>query len=182
MAQRRATNRRSLSARLKALSSVRLDLGCGASKQDGCFGIDTRDLPGVDLVHNLETFPWPLPTGCARAVILSHFWEHVKPWLTLDFMQELHRVCQDGASVFLAGPYGVEFRYQQDPTHCNPSNEATFLYWDCNHPLWHVYKPPVFHVEHFELIPVGGMGRDFNAVLRVCKQVKGDQCPHKTSY
>lgn len=182
MASRKRSLPPSLAARVQAAKSGRLDLGCGRSKTEGFFGVDQFDLPGVDLVHNLEEFPWPLPDNYARAVVISHFWEHVKPWLTLRFMAELHRVCQDEAHVMIAGPYGVEFRFVQDPTHCNPTNEATFQYWDNSHPLWHVYRPPVFHVEHWELMPVGGMGRDFNAVLRVCKQAKGDQCPHRTAY
>lgn len=164
-------------------ATIKLDLGCGPSKQDDAIGIDARNLPGVDIVHDLETFPWPLPSNCARAVVISHFWEHLKPWLTLRFMEELHRVCVDGAGVFMSGPFGVEFRYVQDPTHCNPSNEATFQYWDNMHPLWQVYKPPVFHIEKWTVHPVGGMGRDFNLLYRVCKRWEPDgTCPHKTQY
>ena len=164
-------------------ASVKLDLGCGPSKQEGAIGIDTRPLPGVDIVHNLEEFPWPLPSDCARAVVMSHFWEHLKPWLTLRFMEELHRVCVDGAAIFISGPYATEFRFVQDPTHCNPSNEATFDYWDNICDLWQVYRPPVFHKEAWKVVAIGGWGRDFNAILRVCKRYdeKGE-CPHKTRY
>jgi hypothetical protein len=169
---------------LKKFGGVRLDLGCGPSKQAGFLGIDARDLPGVDIVHDLEVFPWPLPPNCARAVVISHFWEHIKPWLTMKFMEELHRVCIDQASVFLSGPYSMQFRYVQDPTHCNPSNEATFLYWDNNSDLWGVYKPPIFHMDAYAVVPIGGWGKDFNAVLRVCKQYdpKEGTCPHKVKY
>lgn len=156
--------------------AVRLDLGCGGNKTDpGFIGMDKRALPGVDIVHDLERFPWPLPDDCATAIVISHFWEHLKPWLTLDFMAEVHRVARDGANVFLAGPYGVGFRYVQDPTHCNPVNDATFLYWDNRHMLHQVYTPPVLHVQSFERVPAGG-DTDFNAVLQVCKAVV---CPHK---
>jgi len=158
--------------------AVKLDLGCGSSKQPDFIGIDSRKLPGVDVVWDLESFPWPLPSNCAQFVLMSHFWEHVKPWLTLPFMVELHRVCRDGAQVAVAGPYGAESRYVQDPTHCNPSNEATWFYWDNRHPLWGVYQPPVFHVESYELMPVAGM-RDFNCLLRACKPAKGEKCKHR---
>lgn len=159
--------------------AVKLDLGCGPSKQRGFVGLDARKLPGVDIVCDLEKFPWPLPDDCAQFVLMSHFWEHLKPWLTLPFMRELHRVCRDGAQVAIAAPYGTEYRFVQDPTHSNPSNEATWCYWDSLHPLWGVYQPPVFHVESYELIPVGGMGRDFNCLLRCCKPKKGAACPHR---
>lgn len=154
--------------------SLRLDLGCGANKQKGALGIDARALPGVDIVHDLETFPWPLPDNCARVAFMSHFWEHVKPWLTLKFMAELHRVMQHEGQVLIAAPYGTEFRFVQDPTHCNPTNEATFCYWDKAHAsgLWHVYKPPVFHLDAFDILPAG-TSRDFNAFLRCCKVEQG---------
>lgn len=162
--------RQQIAKKIAAHKSLRIDLGCGANKQAGCFGIDARDLPGVDLVHDLEAFPWPLPDSCARVVFMSHFWEHVSPKKTMAFMAEVHRICEPGAQVLIAAPYGAEFRFVQDPTHCNPSNEATFLYWDKTDAsgLWHVYQPPCFHVDAFDIIPVGG-SRDFNAFLTCCK-------------
>lgn len=161
--------RHQLARLLRAKQGVRLDLGCGEGKQAGFLGIDKRKTQHVDIVHDLERFPWPLPDNCASAVVISHFWEHLKPWLTFDFMAELHRVCQPGANVFISAPYAMGFRYVQDPTHCNPSNEATWCYWDDRHPLWEVYKPKaVFYVVSYEVVPVGG-DKDFNAVLHVVK-------------
>ncbi|UCH07499.1 MAG: hypothetical protein JSV55_00415, partial [Deltaproteobacteria bacterium] len=37
-----------------------LDIGCGPAKADGFIGLDIRDLPGVDLVHDLNEIPWPI--------------------------------------------------------------------------------------------------------------------------
>lgn len=171
--------KREVAALVKQRGAVRLDLGCGPNKQaEDWIGVDTRKLPGVDVIHDLEVMPWPIPSSCAQTVVMSHFWEHIKPWLTLSFMAELHRVCQDGAQVMISAPYGNGSRYIQDPTHCNPSNEGTWFYWDSNHPLWGVYKPPVFHVEYYERVPIGG-GTDFNCMLRVCKPGRGKRCPHK---
>lgn len=154
---------------LKQKSGVALDLGCGKAPQPHFIGIDKHPWPAVDLVHDLEVFPWPLPDNCAHSVLISHFWEHVKPWLTFPFMAEVHRVARHRAEIFLAGPYGLGFRYVQDPTHCNPTNDATFYYFDTRTPkLWQVYRPPVFHVKSFERVPAGD-GIDFNCVLVCCK-------------
>lgn len=155
---------------LRSKQGVRIDLGCGAQKQDGGFlGIDKRKTPAVDIVHDLEQFPWPLPDNVASCVVMSHFWEHIKPWLTLDFMAELHRICKPSAQVFISAPYALGFRYVQDPTHCNPTNEATFAYWDDRHPLYEVYKPAGrFLLLSFEVVPAG-IDRDFNAVLQAVK-------------
>lgn len=180
-----ARARRAVSPTIRALlrrkQSIRLDIGCGGNKQPGpdIIGMDARKLAGVDIVHDLEEFPWPLPDSCVRVAFASHFLEHVKPWKFLPLMAELHRVMLHDGQVLVAGPYGVEFRFVQDPTHCRPLNDATFCYFDDQHPsrLWDVYKPPVFHVENFDILPAGS-SRDFNAILRCCK----GQCTHQTVY
>ena len=160
--------RSDLTAVLRRKSGILLDLGCGANKHDGAFGMDQRPLPGVDLVHDLTDTPWPLPDSIAHSVIMSHVWEHIAPQKTLAVMAEIHRVCRPKAHVMIAGPYGIGFRFQQDPTHCNPSNEATWCYFDPDHPLHAVYRPPPFKILSFERVPVGG-DSDFNVVLMAVK-------------
>lgn len=170
-------DRKQIRALVASHKPIKLDLGCGRSKLPGFLGIDARKAPGVDVAWNLESFPWPLPDNCAEFVRMSHFWEHVKPWLTLSFMEEMHRVCRDGARVLIISPYGAEFRFVQDPTHCNPSNELTFLYWDSAHPLWSIYEPSVFHLESFRLVVAPG-GHDFEAHLVCCKPPRAKSCSH----
>src|SRR3990167_812332 len=58
---------------------VKIDLGGGANPQPGFINLDIRDLPEVDIVHNLELFPWPLPDECASIVMASHLAEHINP-------------------------------------------------------------------------------------------------------
>lgn len=156
---------------IRTRAGIRLDVGCGAAKQDGFVGMDVRSLPGVDIVHDFTTFPWPLPDACVNTVVMSHVWEHVSPLVSMRFMAELHRICKDKAQVFISGPYGVGFRYIQDPTHCRPVNEASFLYFDPEHPLYEVYHPPPFKLLNFERVPAG-MDSDFNAVLLCLKNGK----------
>ena len=58
---------------------VKIDLGGGANPQRGFINIDSRDLSQVDIIHNLEKFPWPLPDECASMVMASHLLEHINP-------------------------------------------------------------------------------------------------------
>lgn len=58
---------------------IKLDIGCGRDKMEGHVGIDMLDLPGVDIVWNLEQFPWPLPDGCVSMASSSHLVEHINP-------------------------------------------------------------------------------------------------------
>lgn len=60
-------------------AGIKIDIGCGAAKNKGFLGIDYRPLPGVDIVHDLESFPWPLPDECALVAVSSHVVEHINP-------------------------------------------------------------------------------------------------------
>jgi len=165
------TSKREAARVCNAARGVLLDLGAGANKTQGAVGVDHRPLPGIDIVCDLFKPPWPIPTSCAHTVVLSHVCEHVPPWLFLDFMAELHRVCRDGAGVLISSPFSIGPRWQQDPTHCRPITEATFMYFDPDHPsqLWKVYEPPPFRLQHCEIIPAG-YDRDINIVL-VCQKL-----------
>jgi SAM-dependent methyltransferase len=58
---------------------IKLDLGGGGAPQPGFVNIDVRNLPTVDIVHNLELFPWPLPDESCSLVMASHLLEHINP-------------------------------------------------------------------------------------------------------
>lgn len=58
---------------------ILIDIGCGQDKQKGFFGIDRFPFDGVDLVWDLEHFPYPLPDECASVVMASHIVEHINP-------------------------------------------------------------------------------------------------------
>jgi len=98
--------------------SIKLDVGCGNNKQPGFIGMDKRKLKGVDIVHDLESFPYPIPDNSCRIITASHLVEHIKPWLMIDFMNELWRIMEPGGQLAFAYPYGVNSGFQQDPTHC----------------------------------------------------------------
>ena len=129
---------------LKKITSklgIDLDVGCGDNKQPTFLGMDKRKVAGVDIVHDAEIFPWPLPKNVCNKILLSHLWEHIKPWLTIYFMNECWRIMKPRGQLLIVVPYAQSFGYYQDPTHCNPANEATFTYFDPAYPLYRIYKP-----------------------------------------
>ncbi len=128
-------------------SGILLDIGCGENKQQGFVGMDRRKLPNVDIVHDLERFPYPLPDESCLTIIGSHIVEHIKPWLMIDFMNELWRITKPRGQLVFIHPYGVNRLFQQDPTHCNPCNEATWQYFDPHYPLWQIYKPKPWQLD-----------------------------------
>lgn len=71
---------KSIKQLLEEKSGIRLDIGCGAAKQEGFVGLDARALPGVDIVWDVLRFPWPLPEECAILAMSSHLLEHIPPF------------------------------------------------------------------------------------------------------
>jgi len=136
---------------------LRLDIGCGANKSFGWFGIDIQPLPGVDLVHNLTSYPWPLPDECALAAMASHVVEHIPPhdFIFVNFMNEVWRVLKPGAEFAIVTPHGWSEGYLQDPTHCNPCSERTWFYFDPEHPsnFWSFYHPKPWHIRYLSFDP-----------------------------
>lgn len=132
---------------LMELTRARLDIGCGGNKQKGFIGIDKRKLPGVDIAHDLETFPWPLPDNCCEIAIASHVVEHISPKVMLDFMDEVWRILDVGGEFCIAVPYAGSRGYWQDPTHQNGCNEVTWQYFDPEYPLYGIYTPKPWKIK-----------------------------------
>ena len=127
---------------------LNLDIGCGANCQPGFVGMDKRALPGVELIHDAEIFPWPVEAESVSVLMMSHFIEHVKPWLQFELMDEAWRVLLPEGQLMISTPYGGSFRWHQDPTHCTSWNECIVLYFVPGEALYNIYTPKPWRVEH----------------------------------
>jgi SAM-dependent methyltransferase len=108
---------------------MKLDIACGQNKQPGFKGVDIAALPGVDFVWDLEKFPWePFKDNSVDEVYCSHYIEHTPD--LISFMNEVWRICKDGAKVTFIAPYYTSIRAWQDPTHKRAISEATFFYFN----------------------------------------------------
>jgi len=122
---------------------IMLDVGCGNAKQPNFVGLDIRALPGVDIVHDMEKIPYPIEANSCLKILASHVVEHINPakFGFVNVMNEWWRLMKADGELMIAMPYAWSFGYIQDPTHCNPCNEATFQYFDPEYPLYQIYKP-----------------------------------------
>jgi len=132
---------------LESHKGIMLDIACGGNKQKGFVGIDIRPEPGVDIVHDLEKFPWPIEDESCLIVMGSHIIEHIKPWLTIDFFNEIWRIMKPNGQLMLSTPYGGSAGFWQDPTHCNGFTETTFWYFDPRYDLYGIYHPKPWNIE-----------------------------------
>jgi predicted SAM-dependent methyltransferase len=101
----------------KLRAIVRLDVGCGPNRQPGWIGMDRRPCKGVDIVHDVQVFPWPIPDSSCDQVLMSHLWEHIEPKYRIDVANEVWRIMKSGGQWLISAPYACSPGAQQDPTH-----------------------------------------------------------------
>ena len=106
---------------------VVVDIGCGAKKLDGAFGLDRRKEPGVNVICDFERAV-PLKTNSVDVVYMSHIMEHIRD--LIPFMEEVYRVCRSGAEVRVIVPYYTSRGAFRDPTHLRFIAEDTFQYFE----------------------------------------------------
>lgn len=125
----------------------KLDIGCGTALKEGYVGLDKRKLDGVEIIHDLEVFPYPLEDNTFSEIRGHHVIEHIKPWYTVDFMDELWRIMELDGLLMLDMPYAGTNSYWQDPTHCNGCIELTFEYFDPRKDMYQIYRPNPWKIE-----------------------------------
>ncbi len=103
-----------------------LDLGCGPhAKKEGSVGLDIRPAPHVDVVHDLNIFPYPFSDDEFDWIEMSHIIEHLNR--PLHLMNEVHRIAKPGATVRVITPhYSPQLSYG-DFEHFHHFGYITFL-------------------------------------------------------
>lgn len=110
---------------------LKLDLGCGPSKEVGFTGVDVLPFDGVDVVTDLRKTPWPWEDKSVDQVFTSHFVEHLEGSERIDFFNELYRVMAPGGKAEVIVPHWSNACAYGDPTHkWPPMSEWFFLYLD----------------------------------------------------
>jgi len=92
-----------------------LDIGCGRNKTPGAVGMDRIALPGVDVVHDLNLFPYPFEDESFDEIHVTHVIEHVDS--IVRTMEEIHRLAKANAKVVIVTPHYSDCQSWNDPTH-----------------------------------------------------------------
>lgn len=112
---------------------IKVDLGCGSHKPRGFIGIDCVAGAEVDLVADLtERFPFEdNSVGYVRAHDAIEHWPD-----RLHTMNEIWRICHDGALVDIRVPSTDGRGAFQDPTHVSFWNRNSFYYYCIEYPAF----------------------------------------------
>ena len=106
---------------------VVLDLGCGRHKRPGAIGIDRVDLPGVDIVADIEEGLGFLPDACADEVYAFSCLEHMQNFEHL--VAEIVRVLKKDGRAVVQVPHFSNPYYYSDPTHKRFFGLYSFYYF-----------------------------------------------------
>ena len=133
------------------MTNLKVDLGCGDKKVPGTIGVDIEKLPGVDIICDLERFPWPFKDSSFEEIYCSHLLEHFSD--TVKIMEEIHRTAKNGAIVNIIVPHVSCEGAFRDPTHESFFTYRTFEYFAIrtdNIPSY--YSKAKFQIEKIKLI------------------------------
>jgi SAM-dependent methyltransferase len=93
----------------------RLNLGCGTDIRPGYVNLDSADLPGVDVVHDLSELPLPFADAAFAEVVCQDVLEHLPDYPRL--LGEIHRIMRPGGRLVVRSPHFTSRAVWLDPTH-----------------------------------------------------------------
>lgn len=114
-----------------------LDLGCGIRKREGAIGVDIIESDAVDLVHDLNVYPYPFEDSLFDDILMDNSIEHLDD--IVKTMEELWRISKPGAKITIKVPY-FRSHYAIDPTHKHYFVAHSFYYFDPAHEFHKYYR------------------------------------------
>lgn len=153
---------------------IKLDIGCGRSKKEGFTGLDQLKLPGVDIIHDLNNYPYPFADNSVNEIWMDNILEHLKD--PVRAIEEVHRISAHGARVTISVPYFRSLYAVIDPTHRNFISSQWFNYFDPGHLFCckYAYSPARFRVDRLQFDrehrEAGRMGLFRSLIVRVAER------------
>ena len=106
---------------------MKLYFGCGTHKVEGFLGVDKIQMDQVDIVHDMNMYPYPFADNSIDEVLLINILEHFSD--IIKVVEEIWRICKNGARIRVEVPYYNSAGACQDPTHKSFFTENTFDYF-----------------------------------------------------
>src|SRR5262245_35446257 len=114
----------------------------------GAIGIDRASLPNVDIVHDLNSFPYPFERDTFDEIYATHIIEHLDS--ITRTMEELHRISKPDAKVTIITPHYSDFQSWNDPTHKWHLTTYSFRYFEPEYESSY-YSTARFKVESIQI-------------------------------
>ncbi len=106
----------------------KLNIGCGGEILEGYVNLDYLKLKGVDVAHDLNSFPYPFKSNEFDFVYGNNILEHLQDLGKV--MKEVHRILKPGGRARFIVPHFSSAGAFHDPTHLHYFGYRTFDYFD----------------------------------------------------
>lgn len=95
---------------------MKLNIGAGTTKIEGFYSCDHTDIYGADFVFDLEKDIFPFEDNSVDEIIIHHVMEHLGEGY-FHCLQEMYRICKDGAIIDVIVPHYRNENQYHNPTH-----------------------------------------------------------------
>ena len=107
---------------------MKLNIGCGKDIKKGFVNIDLHQKEGVDLVWNLDVFPYPFKDNSISEIYAKAIIEHLDDVDAV--MRELYRILEDKGKLRIIVPHFTSTNAFKDYTHKHFFAFNSFNKWD----------------------------------------------------
>lgn len=138
---------------------MKLNIGCGWEIFPGWVNADCAPLPGVAVLCDFATTPWPFTDNSFSEIRAVNVVEHLPD--TMAVLAEMHRVLKPGGLASIRVPHWNSHVAWMDPTHKRTFHPSTFDYFDPRTPIGKkrpYYSGSKFHVTRRGYWVRGGWG------------------------
>ena len=111
---------------------MKLNIGSGYKKVDGFKNVDSNPDCKPDFLFDMGNDVWPFDDNSVDYVMAHHVLEHFGEEF-FHVMQELYRVCSDGAIIDILVPFPKHDTFLIDPTHRRPILPQTMAMFSKKH-------------------------------------------------
>jgi len=140
----------------------KLNFGCGKDIRKDYINMDIVKIDGVDVIHNFNKFPYPFKDNTFEEVYCKHVLESVKE--LVNVMEELHRICKNGAIIKVYDIYYNCSGVHNDPYLIRSFNDNSFNFLEKDYET-SFYTNKDFKIIKRELIPTK-FGKLFPKLIR----------------
>ena len=108
----------------------KLNLGCGKDIKKDWINLDSVKLKGVNLIHDINKFPYPFKNNEFDEILCSHILEHVDD--IIKTLRELHRITKNKGKIRIRSPHFSSGVGYWDLTHRRLFSYFSFDYFQDN--------------------------------------------------
>ena len=108
------------------MSQKRLNIGCGRDVKEGWVNLDRVNLPGTDVVLDIERETFPFDDNEFDEILCKDVLEHVE---YISVLAELYRILRVGGLLRIRVPHFSSRENYVDPTHKHMFSISTFEFF-----------------------------------------------------